>query len=189
MTKSSTQNFSLASGLHWLLQPGSIWRGFWIAVGMLHVWLVISRVMSGDWATIGGLIKSVLCLAAIFYATLKVLRVATLFDRSPRRALVFALVLILGHTYMKSPMQQAESLSDMQMMTFVIEMTGLGLGLGLLLVATRRRTKTDDYENDVPVVIVGARVKEFFATLSSLPPRLRGSGRLMLFHLPPPTTI
>ena len=85
------------------LRPSVLARGLWLVLALLHAVLVLRRVVSGDWSGILDAVRAVLCLGAVCYCSLKFWRIATILDSAPRRALAFALVLLLGHWLLMPP--------------------------------------------------------------------------------------
>lgn len=85
------------------LRPSVVARGLWLAVALLHAVLVLRRVASGEWSNTLDAIRGILCLGGVFYCSLKFWRIATILDSAPRRALAFALVLLLGHWLLVPP--------------------------------------------------------------------------------------
>ena len=96
-------NTTIIGSMRRAMRPASLIRALWIAVAALHAWLIVARVINGEWAGLMDLIRAALCLVAIGYASLKFWDIATIFDRGPRRALTFTLILILGHFLVASP--------------------------------------------------------------------------------------
>ena len=91
------QPFSILRLCRRLVRPSNLARGLWLLVGALHVWLIARRLAGGDFASLVDWVRMVLCVVAVGYASLKFWDVATILDASPRRAVAFALVLIVGH--------------------------------------------------------------------------------------------
>lgn len=79
------------------VRPSGIARAVWLAVALLHVWLVLRRIGLGQLSNPMDFARAGLCLAGVGYASLKFWQVATIFDSAPRRAFAFGLVLLLGH--------------------------------------------------------------------------------------------
>lgn len=80
-----------------LVRPSAAARALWIAVAALHAVLLLQRLTAGEGAGAWPILRAGLTLAAIGYATLKVWNVATLLDSDRRRAVLFGLLLTLGH--------------------------------------------------------------------------------------------
>jgi hypothetical protein len=95
-----------------LLRPGRLswWiRGLWLAVALLHGWLALRHLAADTGIAAMDLLRSVLCLGAVGYATLKIWRVATVFDDAPRRAVAFALLLAVLHWGVSVPQDPASA--------------------------------------------------------------------------------
>ncbi|MCL5271260.1 MAG: hypothetical protein M1457_12090 [bacterium] len=93
----TNEPFATFRELRRLARPSNVARAVWLLVAALHVWLVARRIVSGDVSSLLDLSRTLLCLAAVGYASLKFWHVATILDSSPRRALAFGLILFVGH--------------------------------------------------------------------------------------------
>ena len=100
MSLSQCQHLPLS---RWLGRPSTWIRIVWMLVAVLHGWLILRRLAMGDYLGVGALVKMTLCLAAIVYTSLKFWKITTIFDDEPRRALVFALALLVGHWAISPP--------------------------------------------------------------------------------------
>jgi len=109
----------------------------WLAVAALHVWLIARRFATGQWSTPMDDLRAFLCLAAVGYASLKFWRIATLFDAGPRRALTFALILLLGHWAVAAPQNDmAGGPGASAFIALIAVLPALGLAaVGLLVLA------------------------------------------------------
>ena len=118
-----------------LARPSFWLRMAWIALAVLHAWLMVRRLVSGELGSLLDFTRAGLALAAVYYCSLKVWRVATVFDREPRRALIFALALLLGHVWLH--VEPAGSPSGTPVAVALILQTALpafeGLALALLV--------------------------------------------------------
>ena len=89
-------------------KPSNFVRLLWLSVALLHGWLIVQR----DWLSAGaGLmdhLRVALCLAAVAYASLKLWRVATIFDSAPRRVLVSTLAMVVLHWMIAAPADQGD---------------------------------------------------------------------------------
>lgn len=93
-----------------LFRFSTLVRLLWIAVAALHVWLIARRLETGVWLAPAALAKLALCAAAVAYCSLKVWRVATVFDSAPRRVIAFTLLLVLGHWAIATPQTRQAAL-------------------------------------------------------------------------------
>lgn len=91
-------------GLGAMLRPSFFLCLTWWGIALLHLWLLVRRLwlLEGN-AWLMQLVYCVLCALAVVYCSLKIRRVTTVFDASPRRALIFGLMLYLGHSFISSP--------------------------------------------------------------------------------------
>lgn len=97
-------NFTATSGgIAILLKPSTWLRAMWFAVAALHAWLVLRRFINGHVETIADALMVVLCMFAIWYASRKAWKLATLFDSQPKRALIFTMTLMFGHVALQAP--------------------------------------------------------------------------------------
>lgn len=126
-----------------LLAPSAIARVLWLTVALLHASLIVRRFASGDGVELINLVRSLLCLIAIGYASLKFWRIATVFDANPRRALVFGLIVLLGHVAITPPASADSLLASPTHVEFSLGIAVLpalpllGIGLLLMLVVVR----------------------------------------------------
>ncbi len=93
-------------------QLSSIVRLLWIAVALLHGWLAMRRVVSGEWLTFPDMARLLLGVTGTAYCTVKVWRVSTIFDAEPRRAIMFALLLVLTHWLVTPPANPVDTFLD-----------------------------------------------------------------------------
>jgi hypothetical protein len=105
MMKRSHQPLAFMTCLRCVARPSTVARTLWLAVAALHGWLVLRRVATGELAGVMDALRALLCLGGVAYASLKFWRVATWFDSAPRRALAFAMILLLGHWLIAAPGQ------------------------------------------------------------------------------------
>lgn len=119
------------------LRLSTLMRGAWFSVALLHGWLIIDRILDGSWAGFGGWLRAALCLAAIYYSTLKCWRVFTVFDNVPRKVFVTAIVLVLLHWMLAIPTPQAqhETAAPWQSTVLIILVPVMGALLGLAVVS------------------------------------------------------
>lgn len=111
-------------------------RVLWVAVAALHAWLILRRVVGGEWTGLMNCVRAGLCLVAVGYATLKVWRVATIFDSAPRRAWLFAFTLLVGHGMVAGPVTQSvlvAAQSGMSVTTMLVVVPTLGAAALLAL--------------------------------------------------------
>ena len=121
--------------------PAGLVRALWLAVILLHVVLLARRVALGLWSDPLDILRGVLCLGGAAYGLLKFRRVAILLDSSPRRALAFALILLLGHWLIVTPTHPADPQRPSIALTAILASApSLGAAL-LLLEATQRRNQ------------------------------------------------
>lgn len=80
-----------------LAKPSTYIRGLWLAVIALHAWLFMRRIIGGDWFGLLNQARLVFALVACIYGAVRMWRPATFLDDSPRKALAFTLLLIIGH--------------------------------------------------------------------------------------------
>lgn len=83
--------------------PSSAVRVLWLSVAILHGWLAMRRVWLDDTAGLLDFARTVLCLMAVGYASMKVWSFATILDAAPRRALAFGLLMIVLHWGVSAP--------------------------------------------------------------------------------------
>lgn len=96
----SPARFSFSRVLNPSFIIGGLWFGFWSGVALLHLYLFFRRLLSGEFT--GGFDEARLVLAlagAVYciYGTFKIGNIAKRIERSPRKVLAFALILLLGH--------------------------------------------------------------------------------------------
>jgi hypothetical protein len=112
---------------------------------VLHAVLVARRVISGEWAGTLNAVRGWLCLVGVGYCSLKFWRVATIFDAAPRRALAFALLLLLGHWLLAPPARSetpfANSPYGVTAVLFVVPALGAGLALAVRAAARAPRRR------------------------------------------------
>ena len=136
---SSTSPFNL---LRRLARPSTALRAAWLALALLHGWLVARRIVAGEWSTPMDLARGGLCVIGVWYTWLKFWKLTTIFDAQPRRALIFALALVLGHWAVKSPTPLAnfDGAPNAQWAgaLAVLEVAG-GVALALALIGRTRR--------------------------------------------------
>lgn len=123
----------LWGALRRLARPSSVVRALWLAVAALHAWLVLRRVVCGDWGSMLDAVRGALCLGGVFYGSLKFWRIATVFDAAPRRAVAFALVLLLGHWLLAAPAQSDAPGSRAPIAAVLIVAPALGASLALAM--------------------------------------------------------
>lgn len=87
------------------LRLSMVARALWLVMALLHAGLVVRRVGSGEWCNTLDVLRGVLCLGGVCYCSLKFWRIATVLDSAPRRALAFALVVLLGHWLLATPVR------------------------------------------------------------------------------------
>jgi hypothetical protein len=88
---------TISHGRNLFLKPSFWLRFMWIAVAALHAWLILCRCLNGHVESLTDISIVLLCVIAIWHASRKVWRIATIFDSKPRRAVIFALTLLFGH--------------------------------------------------------------------------------------------
>lgn len=162
-------------------RPSVVLRTLWLAVALLHAWLVVRRWAPITAVTVQDLLISLLCLVGVGYASLKFWRLSTIFDDRPRRALIFCLVLVLGHVVIDAPQSGEESLfspAQHGLMAAVLPVMGLSL-LTLALVGTGRRRRAPRLRTRGPRTFRGC----WFDCLIRLFPDFSPS----LYRRPPPT--
>ena len=116
-------------------------RVLWVAVVALHAWLLLRRMIGGEWTGLMDYVRAGLCVVAVGYATLKVWRVATIFDSAPSRAWLFALTLLIGHGMIAGPVTMSSLLaaqSGMSVTTMLVVVPTLGAAALLALGFGRR---------------------------------------------------
>lgn len=120
------------------LRWSSLARLLWLVVAALHAWLVLRRFALAEWSGTLNAVRGVVCLGGVFYGSLKFWQVATVLDSAPRRALAFALVLMLGHWILATPVQ-AEGPAATPLSAAAVLMVAPVLGAGLILAVRVRR--------------------------------------------------
>ncbi len=159
-------------------------RVLWVVVVVLHAWLFLRRMVGGEWTGLMDYVRAGLCLVAVGYATLKVWRIATIFDSAPRRAWVFAFTLLIGHGMIAGPVTQSSLLaaqSGMSVTTMLMVVPTLGaaallaLGFGCRVWRNRARYR--------PVSVPAP------ACLEEISQRLRRLSIPSLSNRPPPCPI
>lgn len=126
-----------------LLRPSIAIRAFWIAVVALHGFLFLRRLVWGEWAAGDDQARLALALAGGIYGMVKSWRISTVFDRSPRRAAAFAVLLVFGHVAVKdSPGRlipwapEPEAAGAFVALPWTLALAGLA---GIALVSARSR--------------------------------------------------
>jgi hypothetical protein len=139
---SAQSSTRLLDRLRRVARPSTIARAAWLIVAAVHVWLVLERCLTGEWATPLDFTRAALCLAGVAYASLKFWRIATIFDSSLRRAVACGLILLIGHWVIAPPAGDAgpAAASDVTALIAVVPALGAALLAALLLGVPRRRT-------------------------------------------------
>ncbi len=122
-----------------LVRFSTLLRALWLAMALLHVWLIARRLWLGELGGLLELTRGALCLAGVAYCSLKFWRVATFFDSQPRRAIAFGLALLVGHVLIAPPGTQSLLDPTGMQLTTVLVTAPLLLALGLVAAAGRRR--------------------------------------------------
>ncbi|HOE96499.1 MAG TPA: hypothetical protein PLS90_06535 [Candidatus Sumerlaeota bacterium] len=122
-----------------LRRPSALLRALWLAVALLHGWLIAERFVLGAWGAPMDWLRALLCVAGIGYATLKFWRISTVFDQEPRRALIFAFILVLGHFWIAPPETQTAYLNHAEQTAASLLIVVPAVGLALLLALAARR--------------------------------------------------
>lgn len=165
----------LWGALRRLARPSSVVRALWLAVVALHAWLALRRLVCGDWGSALDAVRGALCMGAVCYGSLKFWRIATVFDAAPRRAVAFALILLLGHWLLAAPAQPDGPGSRAPIAAVLIVAPALGATLALAMGALR---------------LLSDRARVFAASplcLEARPLSLAVSRRdFFLFRRPPP---
>ena len=156
-------------------------RVLWLAVALLHAYLIMRRIAVGEWAGLLDWLRATLCLAGVGYASLKFWQVATVLDSAPRRVLAFGLILMLGHWMLAVPDQENALLSPTTAAgaTAVLSIVP-SLGVALLLL---RATAESRAWRPRRVVITASYPTDFEFSYHPLA-RLRHAP--FLFSRPPP---
>jgi hypothetical protein len=156
-------------------------RLIWLSAILLHAWLFARRMATGDWATGMDVLRGALCLAAVWYTSLKFWRISTIFDARPSRALAFFLILALGHGAIKTPQAAAGSPPWSGVGTVLAVMPAVGvaaLALALAFRTLRRRDVTPTDANAAPVRLALAEPSPTIPLFPDFTPHL--------FRRPPP---
>jgi len=131
----SSVRFQPLAMMRRLARPSTVARALWLSVALLHAWLAARRLVLGEWAGPLDVARGTLCLAGVGYGSLKFWQVAVVLDAAPRRAMAFALILVLGHGLLAVPRQGIElrPLAPRAMQTVAILSIVPALGTLLLL--------------------------------------------------------
>lgn len=164
------------------IRPSSVARALWLAVALLHVWLVLRRVALGELTNPLDALRAGLCLLGVGYASLKFWQVATIFDSAPRRAFAFALILVLGHWVIAEPSQQgnlADSTGKAPVAAILVIAPALGAVCLMVRETLRQATQCASSYRLVPVMLHRHQL--------ALVPVSETRRAVFYFHRPPPT--
>lgn len=179
LTNAATASQWMAA-LRRLGRPSTAMRLIWLLAAGFHAWLIVRRVIAGEWTTAPDLIKAALCAGGVWYASLKFWRISTIFDACPRRAFAFFLMVALGHGFCHSPAAPDSPFAGSQFQVAAIAvLPAVGAALALALCLRRRQSVSR-------VARAVRRPVRLFARVVSLELPLFPDFSPQLFRKPPP---
>lgn len=161
------------------LRMSTLARALWLVLAALHAALVLRRVTTGELGSLADAVRGALCLGGVIYCSLKFWKIATVLDAAPRRALAFAMVLLLGHWLLAAPPAD-RPLDSSGPLSVAVLMVVPVLGAGLILASRGGSARVERRQATTP---------KLFLCVSEILPVAVSPRTFALLRRPPPFSL